>query len=136
MLLPPRYAINPAAQTKPLWAPAPYQVVVSHRNGNYLNSLWLGFVWNTLVLPYRIAREFLWNLFNFELFLAALSLLVIPVSYVMFMMYGLRGKLKGVAISLEESQQGVVLNPNQSEFAVATGHRQVLIDMSGFQTQA
>jgi hypothetical protein len=128
-LKPPRYAISPAAQVGSVWVPEVFQLVVNYQNPNYLNSLWLGTVWNLGVIPYRVFREFLVALFHFRFGVALLSIFVIPASALLIFVKGVLGKVRAHCVPLELVQQSVLLSKYESDTAFSRGHKEVVIDL-------
>lgn len=126
----PTCLINPVSSTEVMWSPHVYQMVLGHKNPSYLNSLWLGTVWNLLLLPFRVAIEVLWPLFNFELQLMCLSLWYVPVGSFRLLASSLSGHAMGLRISCEQMVSGRVLTPAQGRGAVASGFDTVVIEQS------
>lgn len=81
----------------PVWAAEPWQLCAA-RNPSYLNSLWLGTVWNIVLLPTRIWKELLRPLLwgRIELFLAMLAFM--PLSIAKFFWLGITGRLHSLML--------------------------------------
>ncbi len=132
---PPKFLINPAAQKTSMWFPEVYQLMMGHTNPSYLNSLWLGTGWNLMIIPYRIARECLWSLFNFNIIMALFSVIVIPVTVVWMFVMGALGRLSGADFPITELKHCVILTPEQSRQAISQGFDTVLIDVDAVFAQ-
>lgn len=129
---PPRYIINPIAAPRPLWAPEIYQTVCGYRNPSYLNSLWLGLVWPVLALPYRVFREVLWPLFNFDFGTALGSIAGLPASMAWNLLRCVTGHVMAIDVTVDQVTDAIVLCPKQGAAAVFEGHYDVVMDLGTF----
>lgn len=130
--MPPRYIINPVATPRSLWAPEIYQTVCGYRNPSYLNSLWLGMVWPVLALPYRVVREVLWPLFNFDFSTALLSLVMLPVTVGYNFLRCVTGHVMAIEATIDQVTNAIILSPEQGAAAVFEGHYDVVMDLNAF----
>lgn len=128
---PPLYLINPLATKDSAWAAMPWQVLVGQPNQSRLNALWLGTAWSIGILPYRVFMELLIPLFNFRLFLALLSVFVIPFSVLLFAYHGIfTGRLRALRLSREHASRGLILNRDQCLQLLGMGRRELVVDMN------
>ncbi len=128
-ITPPRYIVNPAAALKPMWFPGIHQMVLDRPNRSYLNSLWIGTGGNLLSLPYRVATEIVSPLFNFRLLYAAAAIALVPLTTLALLVSGLRGRLSGVDVTLEERMDSMLLSESQGQEALAQGCDLVVLDV-------
>lgn len=132
---PPRYIINPMAAREPLWLPHVWQMAVADaRNPSYLNSLWLGTVYNLMLVPQRLFSETLVSLFNFQLGKCLFSLFAIPVSVLLFLIMGLSGRLAGINVTLEQAANALILKPAEGLAALEEGFTDLVIDLDKHQS--
>lgn len=133
---PPAYLINPKAIKRSFWTPEVYQLIIGHRNPNYLHSVWLGTAWSLLSLPYRVFREVLVPLFHFRFGSLFTSLQVLPTSMVYLFLLGLAGRVMSANLPIHVVMQSLILTPEQSEEAIADGYSLPLIEVEKLHTAA
>lgn len=126
---PPRFVINPRAIGRLYWSPKVYQHIFGHLNRSYLNSLWLGIIWNILTLPYRVVMQILWPIFNFEFGFALMGVLAVPASFILISFFGLMGRLISLPISVEIRMNAMVLNNKRASAMLASGDNRIVVDM-------
>lgn len=97
------FTIN-LAVAAPCWAPEIWQIQ-QFLNPHYLNSLWIGTVWNTVLLPSRIIHEIIKPVFRGEFAVALTMVVGIPYTFIRNILVGAAGKLRGVGLPLN-----VILN--------------------------
>ena len=133
---PPAYLINPKAIKRSFWTPEVYQLIVGHRNPNYLHSVWLGTAWSVLSLPYRVFRELVVPLFHFDFGTFAESLWGLPVSLVYLLIQGLFGRVMSVNMSIEVSMKSLILTPEQGREALELGYCEPITLVDSVNTAA
>lgn len=134
--LPPRFIISPAAIRTSFWTPRIFQIVCCHENPSYLNSFWLGTVWNVATLPFRAVTEVVWPLFNFRLFPALVSALLLPVTFILMFFYGITGRVASLSVTLEQRMSSLILTPEKSQQLVDGGNQSALISMAELPTNS
>lgn len=110
--IPPRYLVNPGAIETSTWTPRIFQFVLGHSCKNYLNSLWLGTVWNVLTLPFRLVEEVLQPLFNFQFTKSVFSTVGFVATVPVLFWFGITGRLMGINVSKEQAMTSIVLPPS------------------------
>lgn len=125
----PRYAINPQAQKRSIWTPEIYQLVLGQGCTGYLNSVWLGTIWNLILMPSRFLVEVVWNVFNFRFQQALFSLLMLLPTSLWLVYMGLRGSLRVVPITAEIAARSIILSPEQCMTAIQRGYTDVIVDL-------
>ena len=96
----PAYLINmalaPLAWTPECWQMRPFI------NPSRANSVWLGTVWNVILIPTRIWHEVLRPLLHGEVRVALFYLfLILPATVFQFLVLGLQGALRAHSLPLE-----------------------------------
>lgn len=125
-----RYLINPVAVGPALWFPQAFQLFPGQRRASYLNSLWLGTVYNLMILPYRFTCECLRNLFHFRLVRLLQALWVLPLSVLLFAFYGILGQLAAVDITIEQLADSKIASDADGELMLALGNKCVVTDIA------
>ena len=126
---PPKYVLNPQAQSSK-WTCDIYQLASKNRNRNYLNSLWLGTVWNLFILPYRFLKEPCTLLVRGHYRMMWLSLLMLPMSVWKMFVAGVSGNLIAMDITIEQAVNGVTLRDGPAFEMIERGITEAVIDMS------
>lgn len=121
-----RYKVN--AALLPLnWTPEPWQVVY-FPNPSLMNSIWLGTVWNVMVLPTRLYYEFFRLLFSPLWFLAPATLCVVIGGFFKWIGMGFAGQLRGTKLPMEIRANAVFMLPNECVHAIHAGDDRAIID--------
>ena len=125
---PPTYIVNPLVEKKAMWFPENYQLVRSHRNPSYLNSLWIGVGLNLFNFPQRLIKELTAAVVGRSWLYFLLSLFVVPAGSVVIFWLGIQGRLMGVNINPEVAFDSLILDPEQAFAALNNGFTQLVID--------
>lgn len=125
----PLYMINPVAFQESFWAPDVFQLILGHKNKNYLNSLWLGTGWIALSLPQRVLYEVVLPLVNFRFGMALISCFRLPASSMLIFWNGICGTLGSVGIGLGQIVKSIVLTPKQSQEAFDQGYKDSVLEI-------
>lgn len=127
---PPRFLINPMAAKRSMWFPKVFQMAIgAWPNPSYANSVWLGAIYNPLTLPIRVLTETVFSLLKFDFYKALASVFVIPLSFVLFLILGLSGRLLAVPITLEQGADGLVLDHGQCQKLLEMGNTDLVTDL-------
>ena len=116
---PPTYVINPllqrAAWTGDDWG---FQLYPSK---NWLNSVWLGTVWNFMCLPQRFYCCVIVPLLGLQPVGVAIGLMAFFVNTTAQFFAGLYGRLIMLPYPLEVISDSVVLSPSRAQAAIEAG---------------
>lgn len=126
--LPPSFLINPAAMPT-RWTGEPWGMR-SFQNKNYLNSIWLGTVWNFMILPTRAYYELLGPLMRGDLGRLVGNVFAFITLTIAFFCAGLIGKLVMMPVELEVLQQSYVMNEHEAFAALNNGFTEPVIEVS------
>jgi hypothetical protein len=122
--------ISPFAKPS-LWFPEPHQII-DYPNESRLNSAWLGLVAPFVMLPGRIWNEVLRPaLRGHVLFAIKHLLLIIPATWLIWILDGLAGTAYAVKATPEQMKGAFYLDPPQSMIATLHGQEQVCEKASG-----
>lgn len=102
-----------------IWFPSAWQIV-NFPNENRLNSAWLGVVAPLLMLPGRLWYEFALPLLRGgnPLWLLKHLLIGIPLTTLIWLVWGLMGEAYAVPATLDQMANAVVLDPAKSLVAL------------------
>ena len=122
---PPTLYINPV-MTDSTWAPEAYQIIHWH-NPSYLNSLWIGLVFNFYLLPYRVLTELILPLVMGEWRVAIMLGCYLPLTVCRWVGWGVTGMAFGLKLPIETLLEGEILSPAGVIEAMQAGHCDLLI---------
>lgn len=122
-----RYRIN--AALLPLnWTPEPWQVIY-FPNPNRWNSIWLGTVWNFMLFPTRVNKEFLQVLFSAQWIYAFPLLGAMFVGCFKWLAMGFSGKLRAVKLPAKIRMQAEFFTAEEAALAIRAGDTRGVIDL-------
>jgi len=113
-----------------IWCPMPHQVL-DFPNPSRLQSLWIGTVAQLYMLPVRLWREFLAILLKGRPLVAALSLLYVMWSTLLWVWWGVRGTAFGVDMPARLVSATKFLPPDACDAAIRYGSRARLWHVPG-----
>lgn len=108
----PIYLINLAAAPT-MWDPEPWQIQ-KFPNPSYLNSLWIGLVWNLFLLPTRLWHEVIDTLLDGQILGALLLLVALPISMVRLAWLGLTCQAFGVRLGIDIVLSARFMTPREA----------------------
>lgn len=112
----------------PRWTPEPWQICAA-KNPTYLNSVWIGTVWNLIMLPSRFWPELLRPLLWGQLELALRSLLIIPTTTLGMFWFGLLGRMHSLPLSPVATMGLLVMEDEDAELVAAMSDNARMLTM-------
>jgi hypothetical protein len=108
------------------WTPEVWQMR-RFTNPSRANSLWLGMVWNVILLPNRLWHEFGAIAITGRVDLALLHLLIaIPGSFATFLWWGLIGKARAVRLPLDVVINAEFMDEQRCARQIILGHHELV----------
>lgn len=121
----PNLLLNPAVAAL-CWTPEAFQYVY-FPNPRYLNSLWLGTVWNVTLLPTRIFQEVINPLLRGYLTFPLIHLFVtMPISVGVFFLRGLIGRCRAVNLPIATMATARSITPEEAMEQFNRGNYELL----------
>lgn len=93
----------------------------AHRNKNYLNSVWLGTVWNVFLLPQRIWHSVGVPLLHGRVIAALVNVPMVPVITLAYFCAGIIGSLKMLPYDLPTLMESYVLSEEEGKREIEHG---------------
>ena len=127
----PRYVLNPAAHVHipSMWTPEPFQIVVLSPNKSYLNSLWIGVVWNILSLPEQFFKRTIVSALRMDMKNFLHSLWAIPMGALILIIEGILGRCVALPITLEQRQNSITMPQKESEKVTREGTKDFILSV-------
>lgn len=114
-------ALAPIAWTPEAWQLRPFV------NPHYLNSLWLGTVWNAVLAPTRLWHESLKFILAGRVKVGLLNgLLLFPFTTLTFLAWGVRGKLRAHSLPLEVASDAEFLDELMCALEIRSGRGELV----------
>jgi hypothetical protein len=121
-----RYKVNAALM--PLsWTPEPWQVVY-FPNPNRLNSIWIGTVWNFMLIPTRMWFEVIRLCVTPAWYITPMTLMAVLLSSLKWVLAGFAGKLRALPIDLQTRLHSDIMTPEEAASAIKAGDERAVID--------
>jgi hypothetical protein len=103
-----------------VWTPEPWEIQY-FQNPSYLNSLWIGIVWNVVLAPWRFMHEVLKTVFEGHLLMALILLVLLPISMVKLAFAGICGQVHAVRLPIDILLMSRLMTPSECEADIRDG---------------